>query len=131
MSKLERFKMAAAMAKLNQREVAERCGIEPPALHGALTTALRPSKHLPAIAEVLGVDPDWLHSGDPAKAPPWAAALPTSPSQTPTAANPSESADILWREAQAWVNGEPAGPVMKRMGYGWLKETHATNSRKC
>lgn len=45
--------------------------MQPPTIHGGLSTDSPTFKHLPRIAEICGVSVEWLRSGDRAQEPTW------------------------------------------------------------
>lgn len=64
-----RLEAARKHAKLTQGKLAEKVGIGQPTISEAKFAV--GSKHTPALAVVLDVDPVWLSTGDPEVAPDW------------------------------------------------------------
>jgi lambda repressor-like predicted transcriptional regulator len=62
---------AAHHAGLRIADLARRVGVQPPTIHGGLSTNSPAFKHLPRIAEICGVSIDWLRNGDHAQEPLW------------------------------------------------------------
>jgi lambda repressor-like predicted transcriptional regulator len=75
---------AAHHAGLRIADLARHVGVQPPTIHGGLSTNSPAFKHLPRIAEICGVSIDWLRSGDHAQEPLWWASYgQSSESSTP------------------------------------------------
>jgi len=66
----QRLRLALAHARMSQRELAERVGLSPKVLTDVASDRRPAHKHLPAMADALGVPLSWLLTGR--DAPAWA-----------------------------------------------------------